>query len=486
MRRSKATAADIGILRNAIGSLQPGSAHLANEPPRSEEIFAPAAHSNALDPQRPLVVGNRGVGKSFWSSVLTHERARARVGAEYPRLALGQIQATLGFHEAAGKDEGPAPSPSTLRTLLRRGKDPLTIWRAVLIQALSGVTGVRSPPALDATIEWLEADTARAEAALRHADAAFRAKDETFLLVFDALDRLGTDWQTITSLTKGILQLALDMRGFRALKAKVFLRTDQSKDDDLFRFADASKIRSSAVNLVWRRGELFGLLYNILISTELNRVALSKLAGDETSSDMANMLLSDEGVQEELFYRLAGEFMGAGPKRGRTYNWLYDHLADTFGETSPRSFLTALQRAAAFGPAPKDTVIDHNGIRAGVQDASRVRVDQLKEDYGWIDKVMGALNGLEVPCDPEFFKRRWKDRETVAGIRTEAREDPRLLPLEIATDRDSPESALLQALENIGVVEFRDLNRINMPDIFRVEAGIKRRGGVRPPSSRRG
>lgn len=486
MRQSRASAADISVLREAVAGLKPGSAHQANEPPRPDEIFAPTAHANALDPQRPLVVGNRGVGKSFWSSVLTHEEARTQVGAEYPRLHLGQIRATLGFHEAAGKDEGPAPSPLSLAALLRKRHDPLAIWRAVLVKALSGDVGVQLPPALGDTIAWMEADTTGAEAALRRADAKFRADGETFLLVFDALDRLGTDWETITSLTKGILRLALDMRGFRALKAKVFLRTDQSKDDSLFRFADASKIKSSAVNLVWKRGELFGLLYNILMAADKTRDALSRLAGGETPADLSGALISDESLQEELFYRLAGEFMGAGPKRGRTYNWLYDHLADTFGETSPRSFITALQRAALFGPAPKETVIDHNGIRAGVQDASRVRVDQLKEDYGWIDKVMGALDGLEVPCDPETFKRRWKERETVAKIRIEAQEEASLLPLEIATGRDDPEAALLQALGNIGVVEFRDVNRINMPDIFRVQAGIKRRGGVRPPTSRRG
>jgi len=356
----------------------------------------------------------------------------------------------------------------------------------VLFKALSDDVGMQVPQAFSDIIAWLNADTTGAEAALRHADAKFRASNETFLLVFDALDRLGSDWETITSLTKGILQFALDMRGFRALKAKVFLRTDQSKDDSLFRFADASKIRSSAVNLVWRRGELFGLLYKSLIAKPETCNALYRLAGSDTPADLSATLMSDENVQEELFYRLAGEFMGAGPKRGRTYNWLYDHLADTFGETSPRSFLTALQRAAAFASAPRETVIDHNGIRAGVQGASRVRVDQLKEDYPWIDKVMNALDGLEVPCDPGTFKRRWKDRHTIAGIRSDAIEDSSLLPLEITTGRDDPEGALLQALGNIGVIEFRDLNRINMPDIFRVEAGIKRRGGVRPPVSRRG
>jgi len=39
-----------------------------------------------------------------------------------------------------------------------------------------------------------------------------------------------------------------------------------------------------------------------------------------------------------------------------------------------------------------------------------------------------------------------------------------------------PETALLSALSNIGVVEFRMEWRISMPNIFRVAASIKRRG----------
>jgi hypothetical protein len=263
------------------------------------------------------------------------------------------------------------------------------------------------------------------------------------------------------------------------------MRTDQSKDDSLFRFADASKIRSDAVSLVWRRGELFGLLCNhLMMSGNAVQSALCRLAGEEDSSDLKAELLRNEDFQEQLFYRLAGEFMGAGPKRGRTYTWIYDHLADTFGETSPRSFITATQRAAIHRPTPKNTAIDQVGIRAGVQEASAVRVGQLKEDYDWIDKVMSALAGLEVPCDPSTFIRRWKDGQTIREIKSDVKDETRRLPLELISSHDEPERTLLRALENIGVIEFRTENRINMPDIFRVEAGIKRRGGVRPPSSR--
>ncbi|WP_234189008.1 hypothetical protein [Shinella sp. NM-101] len=485
MKKSKASSNDYKTLRDALSNLPPGAAHQANAPPKLGEIFAPATHANALDPQRSLVIGNRGVGKSFWSAVLTHDETRNKVAIAYPRLPIKQIRATLGFHEAAGKDEGPAPSPAALAQLQKQGYEPETIWRAVLINALRKKINEALPTSTKDIIAWMQADVERTEAALRQADRSFLEDKKIFLLVFDALDRLGKDWETITPLTRGILRLALDMRGFRAMKAKVFIRTDQSKDDTLFRFADASKLRSDAVSLVWRRGELFGLLYNHLLKESGSRDALARFAGYEAVQDISDELLNDEGLQEELFYRLAGEFMGAGPKRGRTYNWLYDHLADTFGETSPRSFVTALQRAADYRPAPKDSVIDHNGIRAGVQDASRVRVTQLKEDYDWIDKVMGALDGLEVPCDPSIFLRRWTERKTVSDLQAGAKGATSRLPLELANSTDASEEALLRALANIGVIEFRTESRINMPDIFRVEAGIKRRGGVRPPSARR-
>jgi hypothetical protein len=484
LRKSRASKEDLDRLRQALADLEPGAAHQAQDPPNPALIFAPEQHAKALDPQRALVIGNRGVGKSFWSSVLTHDQTRNAVAKDYPRLPLSRIRAVLGFHEAAGKTEGPAPSPDALSALRRQGHEPEAIWRAVLLKSVGARLGETLPASLSEIIAWREADIERAEAAMRRADQSYAQDDEIFLLVFDALDRMGRDWGTITPLTEGVLRLALDMRGYRALKAKVFMRTDQSKDDALFRFADASKIRADAVALIWKPEELFGLMYKRLAHDPKNLEALARLAAWDDPKDLSDSLSHDVGLQEELFYRIAGEYMGAGVKRGRTYNWITGHLADAFGETSPRSFITAIQKAAINRPTPRDTVIDHNGIRAGVQDASQVRVQQLQEDYDWIGEVITALEGLEVPCEPQVFPKRWKDQNTVATITDQSKANQTLLPLELEGVRD-PERALLNALINIGVVEFRDQRRINVPDIFRVEARIKRRGGVRPPSAAR-
>jgi hypothetical protein len=263
------------------------------------------------------------------------------------------------------------------------------------------------------------------------------------------------------------------------------MRTDQANDDSLFRFADASKIKADSVKLVWQRSELFGLLYYQLLADGPASAALSKIGPNFGSRETLKQLYDEEEIQEEVFYAIAGEFMGAGAKRGRTYSWLFDHLADAFGETSPRSFITALQKAANHAPIPVETAIDHNGIRAGVQDASEIRVAQLKEDYDWITSVLQALEDLEVPCDPAVFKKRWVERKTVSQVGAHSAISNNLLPLELERGKSDPEGSLLLALSNIGVVEFRTENRINMPDIFRVAAGIKRRGGVRPPQMKR-
>jgi hypothetical protein len=478
--------AELRKIREALAELNPGAAsHQAGIAPDPAIIFTPPSHANALDPDRVLVIGNRGVGKSFWSAVLVHSETRTRVAKEYPRLRLDKLDAVLGFYEDAGKDEGPAPSQAVLRQLLTITTQPEEIWRAVLLKALSEKCSFELPSSLQEIITWSAANIEKTESLLREADQNLQKADKTFLIVFDALDRLGRDWNTISKLSEGLLRFALDVRGFKAIRAKIFMRTDQANDDSLFRFADASKIRADSVKLVWQRTELFGLLYNQLLFHGSASDALKNIAPNSGHRDIVEYFLNEEEFQESVFYVIAGEFMGAGAKRGRTYSWLFDHLADAFGETSPRSFLTALQRAANHRPAPTDTAIDHNGIRSGVQYASEIRVAQLKEDYDWIDSVLQALEELEVPCDPGVFKKRWLERKTVARVRAHSDTENNLLPLELERSKSDPEGALLLALSNIGVVEFRSENRINMPDIFRVAAGIKRRGGVRPPQMKR-
>ncbi len=451
---------------------------MAATPPDPEEIYAPETHSSALDPRRSLVVGNRGVGKSFWSSVLADNATRQHVAPFYPRLKLENLQVVLGFHEGAGQVDGAAPSPALLRDLLEKGYDPEDVWRAVLLRSLRFSNGERLSEGLSETTDSIKNDIENFESELREADRRIAESNGIFLLLFDALDRLGRDWDAIRKLTVGLLRMALDVRAFRSIKLKIFMRSDQANDDTLFRFADASKLRAEKVYLVWRRRDLYGLLFQKLWGNSQSCSAFCGLLNRPRLRQFPVELKNDEDKQASVFYDIAGEFMGADRRRGRTYSWVHDHLADAFGETSPRSFLIALQRASMHDPQPSSAAIDYLGIRYGVQEASDVRLSELKEDYLWIVDAINALEGLEVPCTPNVFVERWKERNTIQKMKS----INSLGPVELEDETLHPERTLLASLKNIGVIEFRAEDRINMPDIFRVAAKIKRRGGVRPPS----
>ncbi|WP_455928707.1 hypothetical protein [Pseudomonas fluorescens] len=478
---------EIDILRKVLSDLDPKSSSTAAKPLPVDQIYTPKTHRDALDIDRPLIVGNRGTGKSVWSGALADKMTRTAIASQYQYPELNNTEVVLGFHESAGKVGGDiAPSARTLSALLKSGAEPEVIWTAVLLQAVSSITKSRLPKSLADLVSWIEKNPEKCEERLRKADDHFTRSGKKFLLVFDALDRLGSSWHDIRPLTNGVLRLTLGMQGFESMRAKVFMRTDQFKDNIIFNFPDASKVKAARVDLSWHSTELYGLLFKLLIKNKKSFPVLDRLYRELTTKSIrAYTDISTPEEQKPIFNSIAGEYMGSDHRRGRTYTWIIDHLADAFRETTPRSFLVTLQRAANVRQKPIDTVIDHHGIREGVQSASGIRVDQLLEDYTWISCALDDLEGLEVPCPPDSFVKRWKERSTIKIISDLTKTTNLPGPVELESKIASKENLLLESLVNIGVVEIRSELKINMPDIFRVAAKIKRRGGVKPPTSGR-
>lgn len=475
-------------IRQFFTDLRPSASHKAGDDPPIDEIFAPPGHAEALDPDRALVVGGRGVGKSFWASVLKSADGRKAVADDYPKLKLDRLDAALGFHEGAGSSVGIAPSRESLKALLKTVDEPLSIWRTVLFKALLQITDEQDtltgfPSTLTQQVKWIEENPEQFEAIIIRSDSIIAGNDQRFLLIFDALDRMATDWESIRQLTKGVARLALDLRATKALRIKIFMRRDQFEDEGTMRFPDSSKLKSAKVDLLWARIDLYGLLFNKL----LNNVSISPAASEifscrhPISSGHLRFLIEDVEAQKDHFAKIAGQYMGANHRRGVTYSWVHSHLADAFGETSPRSFLIALRTAAEETRSDAGTPIDHHGLRAGVQVASAVRVDELNEDYPWITKALEAVKGQSVPCFEETFIDAWKTHNTINQIRTMQDDEKPTTPIELDLATGQPEAALIDALETLGVIERRrTVGKINVPDIFRVAADLKRRGGVPP------
>ena len=83
-----------------------------------------------------LVTGMRGAGKTFWWSALQNRDVRQLVGQPGKRSTLTEnIEVRAGFGITAAPDE--YAGNNVLRSLLKTGVGPRTIWRAVQARQLA-------------------------------------------------------------------------------------------------------------------------------------------------------------------------------------------------------------------------------------------------------------------------------------------------------------------------------------------------------------
>ncbi|MBI4862973.1 MAG: hypothetical protein HY815_22325 [Candidatus Riflebacteria bacterium] len=475
------TIGDFECIRSGLSSLPRADNHAPGDPVEPSLMVMVPGHRSALDPDRALVVANRGMGKSFWAHALADDTARRKAASSFPEL--GNVVVRIGFN-ASDRIAGIAPTPAALQEALGRCGDPDTIWRSVLMRVAASekVTGPDVAALTNRFADlslWVQSNGERVDEILTRLDDRFLADGVKLVIVFDALDRLANDWGTARRLTTALLKRAVAVRSYRALRLKLFMRRDQFEDPVLFEFPDGSKIRNTRVELKWSNPDLYTLLFTRLEQAQVSAAALKSQRARLTAREP---MTADPIVDRSrtLVNAIAGEFMGADKKRGRVYTWLPLHLADAHVETSPRTFLTAWREAALHLPAPVDRAVDHLGLLEGVRKASADRLQELQEDYWWIRKALDPFRGQMVPMERSLVEMLWQRHNTVTSIRQDS-QGKGLGPVQIENPTKAPESSLIEALNAIGVIEVRSNGKINVPDIFRVEAGIKRKGGVRPP-----
>jgi hypothetical protein len=498
------TPEDLRAIRAGLAALPDLAHHVAGSPVAPDQIFFPQSHGAALDPDVALVVGNRGVGKSFWASALAGEAARAAIAEAYrgPRdqRRLDNLLVRFGFSGAEGGGDALISTP--LITRMRARTPPLLLWRAAVVRCLAPIVGQEIPAKLNALITWIKEHPDEQQALFRAADRVLTERKERVLILFDQLEQLADDWSRINELTKGLLQTALAMKSYKAIRLKVFMRPDQFENGALFRFPDSSKIRGEALRLWWRGPDLYALLYFELLRSPASASAIQRVwqgFGIAASPPpphglplrLPAELVTSEDLQRRMFAVIAGEFMGRAKTRGTPYTWIPLHLSDARGEVSPRTFLKALKVAADYQPAPTASAIDFSGINNGVRATSDNRLAELHEDYPWVSQALEPLGGISVPALRDEIFERWRSAGVVEEIRKRyegARVPMALYVIEVTSfGEDNGEedmTALLKLLQDIGVMDVRTNGKIDVPDIFRVRAGILRRGGVTPQQRR--
>lgn len=479
-------------LREALFHLPDVSAQEDLAPPGPETLYVPASHTKALSLDTTVVVGMRGAGKSVWTAALFDDEARHRlVGAGAP-AALANTHVRVAFSN--DPRTGRHPDSETLGNLLEQGLAPRHIWRGVLAKQLADVCGL-SPPAVrfGEAAQWARDDPESYSGLLGKAVTALKGEGKYLLLVFDSLDTTAPgSWENVRALARGALEVALACRPYPNIRLKFFIRPDMEEDEKVFDFRDSSKLLHNRVDLAWRPVDLYGLLFHILANGFAGDVF--RQLGEEVTGltwqwadgfyRVPDDLRGNEKTQRALLEALAGPYMGTNPRRGYTYTWITGHLADSQGRIAPRSLLLALRQAAEITRerhSEHEWPLHYDAIKRGVAQASETRVDELsREDYPWVAPLLRELRNMTVPLEIRDLGEKWTPPVLEEVLRVSREKLP---PRRYASARENNRDIepIIDDLEELGVLYRTEDGRINIPDIFRVGFGIRRKGGVRPP-----
>ena len=522
-------------LRELIRDALPVESAEYGAPPPRHQFFVPKTHARALHINIPVVLGDRGMGKSYWWAALQSREHRGLLARAAPDVRIREETLVFpGFGKTP--DLTQYPSKDVFARLLGAGQKPRLVWKAVVVWSAgrfaaehglgrnagngagqgdgtgfgcgsgglwdgSGFGDGRQIPPVDLVlpavdsweerVAWTVDNPEAVDRLLQQFDATLHAIERDSIWLFDAIDDAADDAATFYTLVEGLCQLALELRSFRHLRAKVFLRTDQFEDRRVGRFPDASKLRASTASLRWLTTELYGLLWQLLgnhplrgaeyrqdLYTTLFEHKLKGLGREEKQEILKLSAAADwvpppesqfePAMQERLFHRLTGPFMGESARKGFAYRWLPTHLADARGDISPRSFLSALSTAVEHTMdhhANHEFALHFRSLHAGVHEASRIRIGELAE-HPWVKPLMEPLAGhVAVPFDFTDAEARWHEAGTLADADV------------VASEIDSANGAR-KRLAELGVWREMKTGRIDVPDIYRLGFKLARRGGV--------
>lgn len=486
---------DAIAIRQALMNLPLTHAKENLDPPAPAEIYIPQMHSKALLPEVSIVEGMRGAGKSFWTAVLADDKTRTLISEVVNIQKQSHWIVRVGF--GLDLDNKQFPTGQLIASLISEGCTSDDIWRSVLLRHALQALGKSLPfnDQVKAATFWINKNRDCADQILAECDRDLAHQGKILLLLFDSLERLADDWSRIREVLSTALQIGLECRSRRAIRFKFFLRPDMiEEDDEIWRFADSSKLLHGKGELTWRPNDLFGLiLLHLANSPSVGptfRQTIERREGvqwqkiDSVYPLPRNLAVSEQPLRR-IIEALAGPWVGTTVKRGFTVKWIPTHLSDAKGRLSPRSILLAFQRAAQWTaerhPSHK-TALHYEGIQQGVVEASKIRIKEIKEDYPWVGPLLEALEGATVPLTLDELTGRWTKaciESSLGAAQLTHKLPPRRYSSEL--NRNGDLQALVDDLVELAVFYRTEDKRLNMPDIFRVGFGIKRKGGVRPP-----
>lgn len=484
------------ILKGLAGIGQLGAKAEALAPEELLRLTLPIrAHFHALEPDILLILGGRGAGKSHLFRVINLPDGPA---------ALGYKGRSSGAIWLRGFSTGPTPAlpvPFPGETVLQRfaqdksSTDLIDFWRGLLIGAILALDVEESKLLRNSLADsltnaliklshisiWhteLINSLEEAEAALNRLDDELAGQNRYLFATYDDLDVMAVEWDQKRALIQALLQFWLGQwRRWQRIRPKIFLRRDLFSADFL-NFPDASKLEGNKLDLQWTPAQLYQLVFKLWANQDdACRAFLEEGGLFEFRSDrwLGWTYGSPEPTDDTLrpaTHRIMGQFMGRGPKKGRTFEWIPNHLQDANGEIVPRSIINLFSLAAEDEIANRrasKTLLSPVSFGAAIEQVSERRIKELEEEYPWLAAVRLPLQGQQVPMTKERLIELMRQVDWSSVERLPVSQDP---------------NRLISDMLQIGILRLTREGRIHVPDIYLYGFGLKRKGGIRRPRAK--
>ena len=482
-------------LRRELADLGYGQADHDTSELSARRLYPVPEHLRALDPNVALVVGPRGSGKTALFKAFSSDDPNLvrAVAAQMPKLPAPHVQP--GASEWQWVAAYPAarhfPDTQALANCARSDEDAKKIWHALLVRRLAGeLAGGRREklkPILEPMAAELreilvayDAPETNPTAALDELEQSLQQADRGIFVGYDELDTLGGfDWALMARMVRGLVAFWSDYsRRWQRIRAKIFLRSDLFRRHAGMGTADFAKLAATRAELRWSDAALLGMLVKRIANRSEGLAEYCKGGRIKYERNHVLGLMPRIERPEDAFpllHRLAGEFMGAGRKKGYVRNWILAHLRDGSGEISPRSLVRLIEQAAGKDAAnqsvPTPRLIHPTALRQALDDVSSSHVTQgISSEWPWLEGVRARLaKDRLVP---------WKRKRIVALLDADWDGSWGSSDRAIRPPADRP-ADLLDYLIEIGVFRRRSDDRIDAPNLYLSGLGLRRKGGVK-------
>ena len=449
-------------------------------------------HIRAFDPSVALVLGVRGAGKSELFRAAVDENllpAILRTTPEIRNLRISEKIEWLKGHPL-GKD---FPNDTEMRRFLDsqpgKAEAERDLWFAYLVRTVrnylvgSFIDGSEmlqlSGAEVGKVVEAFRSLQSGPLLALDDLDRKLEMEDRWLLVSYDELDIIGGyDWDSMIASIRGLVGFwANYSRRWTRIRPKIFLRTDLFRRHGKSFGADLIKLAANRIEINWSDRNLYAMLVKRIANTSdglAEYCKQSRLRFNEDPDLGLIPILNKDTDAKPLIEKIAGQFMGANLKKGRTFPWLLTHVRDGNGHAIPRALVRLIEDAATQEEdrplATYSRLIDPRSIRRALDVVSKEYVLQVNtHELPWLPGVQQRLKEHGVPMDrrqiENLLNRDWDQpwSEDQPNVRPPAENAQQLTDL----------------LLEIGVLGSRPNNRIDVPDLFLAGLGLTRKGGVR-------